>query len=545
MSAWSRLRVLAAISLVVPTFVIALAGVPSPAAAAATVVPSQWIAKVYTEGLGRAPDQSAWANMVAFFQSNGCSATTLAQKGEPIYESSEFNGLGYDNAARLLALYRGALDREPDSSGYTHYLGLLSETPPTPWNTVVTDLFTSPEFTSDAATFCTEGSYNFGAGPAITIPLGQSCTGQFCFTGGTQTQLQTMLDNAKATDATVTLAQHVVVSIDTPQTIGPPRTRQAGLDIPSGVTLTTVGQPTPNQYATMGRLVRASGFGEGTTGAAVVEVESGAKLLNVWVDGQRTGPTDHQGDTVNVETASGSGDTVSSDRLSNAIGFTNLHALGTAEFLPANVPCGSTTITGNLVTAYSSSHTNGDWSDGLSVACENATVENNTVIDATDVGIVLFRAYPADQKSTVADNTILNAGNPAFGGIVADPLSNNPPNSPSFAGASVRSNTLWTGPGAYYHIGLSVGSAAWFDSPNNPANIGSGASFTGNTLTASATEAIAVSGMLNATVTGNTLNWTPGQYGRCPQAEIAVDPQDGSGTIQPPVTSVEVRDCIS
>ncbi|HEX6526166.1 MAG TPA: DUF4214 domain-containing protein [Streptosporangiaceae bacterium] len=544
MSTWSRLRVLAAISLIVATFVIALAGVPSPAAAA-TVVPSQWIAKIYTEGLGRAPDQAAWANMVGFFQSNGCSATTLAQKGEPIYNSSEFDGLGYDNAARLLALYRGALGREPDSSGYTHYLGLLQNQ--TPWSTVVTDLFTSPEFTSDAATFCTEGSYNFGAGPAIAIPLGQSCTGQFCFTGGTQTQLQTMLDNAEATHATVTLTQQVVVSISNPPiTVGPPRQRPVGLDIPAGVTLTTAGQPSPNEYAEMGRLVRGSSFGTGTTGAAVVEVESGAKLLNVWVDGQRTGPTDHQGETVNVETAGGSGTIVSSDRLSNAIGFTNLHALGTAESLP----CSSNTITGNLVTAYSSSHTNGDWSDGLSVACENATVEHNTVIDATDVPIVLFRAYPADQKSIVADNTILNAGNPAFGGIVADPLSTpigQQTVSPSFAGASVQSNTLWTGPGAYYHIGLSVGSAAWFGSQKtgNP-NIGSGASFTSNTLTASATEAIAVSGMLNATVTGNTLNWTPGQFGHCPpRVEIAVDPQYGSGTIQSPVTSVDVRDCIS
>jgi uncharacterized protein DUF4214 len=534
MSARSRSRLLAAVSLAVAAFAVALAGTPSPAAAA-NVVPSQWIAKIYSEGLGRAPDQAAWNNMVAFFQSNGCSATTLAEKGEPIYESSEFSGLGYDNPARLLALYRGALDREPDSSGYNFYLNMLNGG--TPWNTVVTDLFTSSEFTGDAATFCTEGSYGFGAGAAIAIPLGQSCTGQFCFTGGTQQQLQTMLDNAASAHATVTLAQHVVVTINTVQTIGPPRQRQVGLDIPAGVTLTTVGQPSPNQYAQMGRLVRASGFGEGSTGAAVVEVESGAKLLNVWVDGQRSGPTDHQGETVNVETAGGSGTTVSADRLGNDIGFTNLHALGTAESLP----CSSTTITGNLITAYSSSHTQtNDWSDGISTACENTTVENNTVIDATDVGIVMFRAYPAVQKSVVADNTILNAGNAAFGGIVADPLSSSPTVSPSFAGASVRSNTLWTGPGAFYHIGLSVGSAAWFASPN----IASGASFTGNTLTANATEAIAVSGMLNATVTGNTLNWTPGQHGRCPQAEIAVDPQRGSGTIQSPVTSVQVLSCI-
>jgi hypothetical protein len=58
----------------------------------------------------------------------------------------------------------------------------------------VDDFFTSSEFTGDVSTFCTEGSYSFGAGPAVTIPLGQSCSGQFCFTGGTQAQLQTMLN---------------------------------------------------------------------------------------------------------------------------------------------------------------------------------------------------------------------------------------------------------------------------------------------------------------------------------------------------------------
>lgn len=382
------------------------------------------------------------------------------------------------------------------------------------------------------ATFCTEGSYSFGSNPAISIPLGQGCSGTYCFTGGTQQQLQTLLDSAPS-GTTVTLAQQVVVPITTAQTVGPPRTRSVGLNIPAGVTLTTAGAPGPDKYAEMGRLVRASSLGA----AAVVEVESGAKLLNVWVDGQRTGPTDHVPDSVNVETAGGSGTTVSGDRLSNAVGFTNLHALGTAESLP----CASTTITGNLVTAYSSSHTNQDWSDGLSVACENATVTGNTVIDATDVGIVLFRAYPAVQKSTVSGNTILNAGNPAFGGIVADPLSSTPTVDPSFAGASVHGNTLWTGPGAYYHIGLSLGTAAWFANPN----IGSGVSFTANSLTANVTEGIAVSGMLDATATGNTLKVTLGQYGSCPEAEIAVDPQLGSGTIQPPVTRVDVRTCIS
>jgi hypothetical protein len=522
-------------SLAVPLLLAAQAGLAQPASAAA-VIPGQWIAKIYSEGLGRAPDQGAWSNMVAFFSANGCSASTLAQKGEPIYTSAEFAGLSYDNAARLLALYRGALDREPDTSGYNYYLNLLNTG--TSWASVVGDFFTSSEFVNDAGTFCTEGTYGFGAGPAIAIPLGQGCSGQFCFTGGTQQQLQNMLNAAAPSHATVTLAQQVVVPITTTQTIGPPRQRLVGLNIPAGVTLTTAGQPGPDRYAEMGRLVRASGFGTtASTAGAVVEVDSGAKLENVWVDGQRTGPTNAESATVNVETAGGSGTTVSADRLSNAIGFTNLHVLGTAESLP----CASSTITQNLVTAYASSHVNtGDWSDGISVGCENATVTGNTVIDATDVGIVLFRAYPADQKSTVASNTVLNAGNSAFGGIVADPLSSSPTVKPSFAGATVHNNTLWTGPGASYGIGLSLGTAAWFSSPN----IGSGVSFTSNSLTGNVTEGMAVSGMLNVTATGNTLNVTLGQFVSCPKAEIAVDPQLGSGTIQQPITSVQVRHCI-
>ncbi len=535
MPAWFRVRIVSAWLLAVPLLAtVAVMAGPGPAGAAG-VGPAQWIAKVYTEGLGRAPDPTAWANMLAFFQSSGCSAASLAQKGEPIYTSAEFNGLGYDNAARLLALYRGALNREPDSSGFSFYLNLLNTG--TTWTTVVDDFFTSSEFTGDAATFCTQGPYYFGGGPAITIPTGQGCSGQFCFTGGTQAQLQAMLNNAEATHATVTLAQQVVVPV-TSLYQPPGWSRSVGLYVPPGVTLTTAGQPGPSRYAEMGRLVRAQTFGEtSATAVPVVEVDNGARLENVWVDGQRKSKTDAQSATVNVETDGGSGTTVSADRLSDAIGFTNLHALGTAEG-PA---CSSTTITGNLSTQYATDHVDtNDWSDGLSVACENSTVTGNTVVDATDVAIVLFRACPADQDSKVSGNTILNAGNSAFGGIVTDPLTH-PTCSPNFAGSSITGNTLTTGPTASYGIGLSLGTGAWFANPN----IGNGASFTSNTLSGNVTEGLTVSGMTGVTATGNTLNVTLGQYTKsCPEGQVVVDPQRGSGTIQQPITNGTVLSCI-
>lgn len=510
-----------------------LAAAPTPAGAVG-LVPGQWMAKMYSEALGRAPDQAAWANLVSVFRSKGCSAAILADVGEGIYDSQEFSGLGYDNAARLLALYRGALDREPDTSGFNVWLGQLNSGVSS-WPHTVQSFFTSAEFKSDAATFCTTGSYGFGAAPAIPIPLGQGCSGPFCFTGGTQQQLQAMLDAAPA-GTTVTLAQQAVVRITTANQI--PGNRAAGLDIPAGVTLTTAGSPAPNQYAMMGRLVRVGSLGA----AAVVELESGAKLTSVWVDGQRTSASDHVPSSENVQMAGGSGTTVSGDRLSNAVGFTNLQALGTFE----GWPCPSNTITNNLVTAYASSHVDGNWSDGLSVACENATIAGNTVIDATDVGIVVFRAYPADQHSLVSGNTVLSAGNSAFGGIGLDPVSQAPAAavSPDFAGTSVTHNTLWTSPTTSFEIALTVGTGAWFPQPN----IGSGASVTGNTTgsqSANVTEGIAVSGIRNATVTGNTLTVHLEQHGACPEAAIAVDPSLGSGgTIQTPFTSVNVRTCI-
>jgi hypothetical protein len=111
------------------------------AAPAAAVVPTQWIAKMYTEALGRVPDQTGWQNSVDNFNTNGCSASTLQNHGAPFYKSSEFNGLGYDNPAKLLALYRGVLNREPDP-GFTSNLNALN-TGTLTWPQMVDQFFTS------------------------------------------------------------------------------------------------------------------------------------------------------------------------------------------------------------------------------------------------------------------------------------------------------------------------------------------------------------------------------------------------------------------
>lgn len=128
---------------------------PARFAHAASYVPAQFIAKQYTEALGRAPDQAGWQAQVNYFQSNGCSADTLASLGRDIFTSSEFNNLGYDNPAKLLTLYRGALNRELDADGFNGNLTRLDNG--ASWSDVVNALFTSSEFTSLASTICGGG----------------------------------------------------------------------------------------------------------------------------------------------------------------------------------------------------------------------------------------------------------------------------------------------------------------------------------------------------------------------------------------------------
>ena len=88
-----------------------LAGQPASAAA---VIPTQWIAKQYTELLGRAPTPAEWNDRVRFYQSAAtCDAASLAALGKELAHSSAFlnaypAATSLDKALRLTALVRAA-----------------------------------------------------------------------------------------------------------------------------------------------------------------------------------------------------------------------------------------------------------------------------------------------------------------------------------------------------------------------------------------------------------------------------------------------------
>lgn len=484
-------------------------------------VPTQFMAKMYTEGLGRVPEQAGWQAGANFFAQNGCNKNSLKTWGRGVYLSAEYNNTRYDNAARLLTLYRGVLNREPDRAGFDSNLARLNSG--TPWAAVVDSFFDSAEFQTLIPLICGNApgfdKFNYGFGkpgqPAISVPT--SGTG---FRGGTSQQLQQLIDATPA-GGTVWLAQKALVEVTGP------------VNLKAGVTLSTTPAPSPSGYAMLGRLVRARNYV-----GPVIRMFPGAKLKAVWVDGARAQVT-YNPASINVVMLGGAGSIVSDCKISDTAGFTGIRALGAgdADENPDARPCANMSIHHNLVTSYSSIHTNNMYADGISSSCENTLIQENQVVDATDVGIIIYEALPAIQASKVRNNVVLSAGNSAYGAYAADPLQGQTLR-PDFTGSVVERNLLWTGPNTHFDIALAIGTRPWF-APN--AALGRGASFTDNTtgtLNARAVSGIAVSGMLNAFVQRNVLTVTrvpDTQEVPCPSEFVWASVSAGfaSGSIQP------------
>ena len=101
-----------------------LLGAVSPASAQR--IPSQYIAKLYTEGLGRLPDAESLGPRQNYFAQFGCNPTTLREQGLSVLLSPEYQGLGYSNSAKVLTLYRAILSRDPDPAGFRSFRDALN-----------------------------------------------------------------------------------------------------------------------------------------------------------------------------------------------------------------------------------------------------------------------------------------------------------------------------------------------------------------------------------------------------------------------------------
>ncbi len=464
------------------------------------------------------------------FQTVDCNATQLALFGKNVLTSSEFNALGYDNTSKMIVAFRTILNRDGDP---TYAAGQLDSRAVT-WPDMIDSMFASPEFSTLAGRICstTTPDYNFGTVPAVDVATSGSG-----FTG-TQAALQRVLD-ATPRGGVVTLAQRAVVRMS------------STLTIPAGVTLRTTGSPTPDHYANMARLVRADSWP--TFAAAVVTLRPGAKLDHVWIDGQMGDPTGRRnGSASNVRVLSGTGTAVNDNRIGNTAGATNVSSAGGGDVVDA---CVDNEFNRNLVEAYSSDHGNGNWADGLSIGCEDAEVTDNDIVDASDVGLIVFGQNGFTQVSQLRDNVVVNAGQGAFASLGVDPWNNYPAGrgdgpgvaSRNFTGSDMSNNYFWNSPRSTNAIGIAIGTRPWTGDYNWN---GRGMRVTGNTkgtLDLYARTGIVVSGMLNATVTGNSLPTAlVDDTSACARANVgaAVTAGYASGTIQGPYLDTDYTACI-
>lgn len=468
-------------------------------------IPAQYIAKLYTEALGRGPSQSEWAKSTAYFNSNGCSAGSLQAFAKAIYASPEYAADYTDPQAKALTVYRALLSRDPSDGEISTSAGAQGASA----DAMLSTVFQGAEFAKVAASLCgntAKVTYS-AAARSIYDPnygwIGSQAPPKLTANKGvcpTEDQLQGMITSA-GRNGTVTLAQKCAIAMGTTLTVN------------NGVTLTTFGSPKPTQYAVMARLYRT-----GVYPGPIVHISSGAHLANVWVDGQISIIGRDRTSGANVSLFNGNGNTIEYVKSSDAQSGSNFSSQGTQQ----HTPCSNGVVRYNLLTGYSSQHGYKFPTDGMTMGCESLDIENNTLVDMTDVNILLLGSVTVPNTSTVANNTIIQAGNIANAAISIDQITANalPTGSQTICyTAKFINNTFWTGPDAAFVFAVGNGARQYFQvspktgpsrltdasCPSNSPVLGP--TYTNNTtgsLSANVREGIAIAGVLNSTIAVNT-----------------------------------------
>jgi hypothetical protein len=522
----------AGIALVLVSLLVSIdASASSPGSA--RVIPTQFIAKQYTEGLGRAPSPREWTAWIGYYRRSGgrCHASGLSALVRHVYFSREFLKLGYDRSARLAGLYRGVLNRDLDRASHRRYARVQA------WRAVVGRVLDSGEFRRLVGAACSRVSSNYGFNTGTPpFRLGVGVRG---FHGSGEALRQLIEKKAATGGGTVWLAQGAVIPI------GQSGNRTPRLDLPAGVRLATIGLPDNRRYLKMARLIRAGDtcFFD-ACGQPVVTLHGGAsasspgaRLSSVWIDGGGGDPRRPRFPSSSVvQIEANANASVIESRLTSPIGsgrnVLGIQGLGG----PFRIPCARAQASRNLLTAYTSAHTiHRRWSDGITIGCENAVVHGNTVVDASDVGIVVFGVPGASQRSVVRDNYILSAGNGAFAALAADPHgvcaeTCSDDATRSFAGTRIERNTFVTGPRTSFGFGVVLGTRALFGKPPD----GQGATAVDNTTgtaRARVSLGLAVSGMFGATIRGNGGNLDLVRANRCPMSRAGASVSSGLASV--------------
>ncbi|GAB2847087.1 hypothetical protein GCM10027277_13880 [Pseudoduganella ginsengisoli] len=499
-------------------------------------LPSQFIAKQYTEALGRAPEPSGWQGFTNYAVSQGCSANTLKNISLGFFDSAEYKAKGYTPEEAVLTAYRAVFSREPDPSGFNFYVNYLKS-----GHTIVEALpfmFSSQEFNDMVPAICAGEAYGPIGAPKQAMDIGS----------GTWTQAQ--LESCIASNWVCNIPPRTVVYLN------------STLTIPNGKTVQTQGSYDRTMYARQARIVRNS-----SAQGILIVMQPASVVRNIWVSGGRDlykgalVKSDKPQENVfpNINYVGGGGGAILGVRSDAPLAATHI---ATFPVPTPSVPTsptafqGSITIQNNLTTGYAQSHyfdgTPVAWADGISNHITNATITGNDIVDPTDVGIVIFGHDGSTQASTASNNVIVHSGHSAYGSLGLDATQClGSASACRFSGTGYTNNTIFAGEKQHSDIVLFNGTGAWAPPSCNGVldkYCATGGQMSNNTsILGDANQVIqaqvsmAVDGMLSAVMSGNNLNVKPVPLGstmRCrtsstaPMVLYALSKGHASGSLQ-------------
>lgn len=497
--------------------------------------PGQFLAKQYTEALGRAPDPSGWTGSMNYFLANGCNKNVLNTAAKGVFLSAEYTALGYDNYEKVLTVYRAILSREPDKIGFAYWVNYLNNG--NSLSSFIDFIFQgidAGELTTK--NICSSLGYGWGKDSVLSnpdIPISGSGI-------STLTALRTALASA-APGSTVYLAQRAVIASSTQ------------IVVPPGVTLATTGLPGRNVYAKQARLVQEGFNGNSEETRAFVKLMSGAKLASVWVSGQRgkLGPDEM---SVPVMLYGGTKTTIENSRVENSSGWATIMAHRFGQ------PCSGLVISGNILTGYANTHfrpnkNTPNYTDGIAGNCENFYANGNDIIDASDVGIIVFAAGNGiSQTSKVFNNVIISAGVPMFSALMLHPA-RDPSNPHPYFNSKISNNKFWSAPDTHFDIGISMGGFPWDGDASAIGYYGEASDNSNNGITTRMNIGMVVDGLLSVSISGNSLLRAPPKVSfsdigatyifSCPAGDnFAHQTAHASGALQDSPANTAVHGCV-
>jgi len=193
--------------------------------------------------------------------------------------------------------------------------------------------------------------------------------------------------------------------------------------------------------------------GRDQAAAIVMTDRSNVLLAHLIIDGNRPALGYVGGDALVLAGGVATGQTIRGNRILEPRSWSALHLHEGPE-----PRCRDALVEENVIGP--AGRYDGSWADGISFACTNSVARRNTIVDATDGGIVVFGA----RGSLIEGNVIRAETRTLLGGIN---LVDFAPYAGDYRGTVVRDNVI-DAAGAVVRIGIGMGWRVWacLDGPN-------------------------------------------------------------------------------